>query len=218
MKPNNALAELEKLWQKIPSAGASSAGAKKTKTKLLFQEGIENFSFDCSVCPKPCCENQAGINLLLKDVAVLKDNGLTDKIVGRYDPASKIAEFLEKSKCEKVPNEPGILHVADRCIFFSRGRCDIYPYRPLVCRTFPFILESAVSRDDCVYKLKVSSRCPFSHKIEEFHVAKEISPFIKGFMEAALAEQVECDRTLKLVAYYSQELRKISFSQYLAPE
>jgi Fe-S-cluster containining protein len=203
---------LDRLWAKI----GGERPADPISSDLIFQDGLEDFHFDCALCPTSCCEKHLGIHLTLKDVALLKDQGLDNKIVDTFDPPEKFREFQSRPTPENIPKLPGLLHLNDCCVGLDQeARCALYPYRPMVCRTFPLVLEVERVKDRIFYKFSTSPRCPFHLKTAGFHAAKEISPYLSGFIKSAFDHQFESHRTIILVAYQPDELAALGLAKYL---
>jgi Fe-S-cluster containining protein len=56
-------------------------------------------------------------------------------------------------------NEPYVAKVKIRggaCVFLEGNACKVYPFRPLVCRFFPFWLE----KDKSLFVFRVGGECP----------------------------------------------------------
>jgi Fe-S-cluster containining protein len=98
-----------------------------------------NLRFKCRRCATFCCK-LGGPRLSLKDVEQLKKAGLTR------------AEFLEAANGRLRST------VSGSCVllkFDSQKRfyeCTVYPYRPALCRLYPFHVEKT-SSDTLVLKL-----------------------------------------------------------------
>jgi Fe-S-cluster containining protein len=108
----------------------------RAKHVVLFGH---NLRFRCQRCATFCCK-LGGPKLSSKDVEQLEKTGLTK------------AEFLDTTS--------GLLKstVSGACVFLkfdSRKQfyeCTVYPYRPALCRLYPFHVEKA-SSDRFVLKL-----------------------------------------------------------------
>ncbi|MEM1558054.1 MAG: YkgJ family cysteine cluster protein [Thermoproteota archaeon] len=82
---------------------------------------------------------------------------LTDNDVERISSATKlrIEYFVDENIDEKYPYVMKL--VSGKCFFLdSHNECLIYPYRPLVCRFYPFLMRKIGNR----YFFEADPSCP----------------------------------------------------------
>ncbi|WP_456380385.1 YkgJ family cysteine cluster protein [Hydrogenimonas sp.] len=103
---------------------------------LITKEGYD-FAFDpkaCETCAGNCCIGESGniwvsVQKIPEMAAFLKIS--PDEFIGRY---------LKKVGYRFSLREKVVVEGEYDCIFYDREkrRCEIYPVRPLQCRTYPF--------------------------------------------------------------------------------
>lgn len=134
--------------------------------------------FKCTKCGKCCRDPNTFVNLTFLDVKLLSMGlkaGVQDilDIVGFYTYDDRDYErLIEQLVFKPIQTERGkaflgLLRTEDgRCIFLRNDdTCSIYPYRPKICRTFPFSYaleeEGGIkSKMDLIYTAKGIEYCP----------------------------------------------------------
>jgi Fe-S-cluster containining protein len=87
--------------------------------------------FQCTRCSQ-CCRLSPGFVFLSEEDLERIAHGLgqsTDAVVTRFCRKVSVGKFRRLSLIEKSNYD---------CIFWERGGCRIYKYRPLQCRSYPF--------------------------------------------------------------------------------
>ncbi len=103
---------------------------------LITKEGYD-YAFDptaCATCQGNCCTGESG-NIWVK----VQDIPRMAKYL-QMEPDVFIKRYLEKRGYRFSIKEREIEEGVFDCLFFDRAtrRCQIYPVRPLQCRTYPF--------------------------------------------------------------------------------
>jgi len=132
--------------------------------KPFYQEGLR---FECQRCSR-CCRFDPGYVFLSQ----------TDlSLIAAYLELSE-SEFREKW-CRKV-DRGGLsrLSLLEKpnydCLYWKEGKCEVYPVRPLQCRSYPFwhaILASRENWDD------EGKSCPGINK-GKLHSCEEIEGWL----------------------------------------
>lgn len=108
------------------------------------EANTSGFRFTCTRCSN-CCRHESGyVFLSEKDISRLCEGLSLDR-----------TEFLD-AYCKNV--DLGLVRRVSLkeqenfdCVFFLEGRCSVYPFRPLQCRSYPFwpsIVESEKAWQD----------------------------------------------------------------------
>ncbi|MEM3704498.1 MAG: YkgJ family cysteine cluster protein [Candidatus Bathyarchaeia archaeon] len=109
----------------------------------------EDLHFKCKRCAI-CCgdtENRVRTILMLKTEA--------EKIAGKT--RMRLESFAEKVQSFE-PYAYKMRKTADgKCVFLNKNLCTIYPYRPLICRFYPFELNETSSG---TYAFAYTKECP----------------------------------------------------------
>lgn len=113
-------------------------------------------------CDAPCCEDYE-VRLLESDIERLMKAGY---------PEERFVEY-EDNYAYLRRNEQG-------CVFLKKGACSVHPYRPLACRTFPWILSDK--------RVKTDDFCPY-HK--EFSPDPELQERLEKLIEQQEKERLE---------------------------
>lgn len=103
-------------------------------------ETLGGIGFACTGCSECCRAVSEDSNLVAvgpREVrAIMAATGMTfDEIAEPYP------EFIEDPDGKCYTFAWCIRRRDDACIFLAGGRCTIYPYRPWICRTYPFMLD-----------------------------------------------------------------------------
>lgn len=100
---------------------------------------IREKGFTCRRCGL-CCHDAEGSGLVMVDPsdvrAIMASTGLAWQ-----DIAEPYPEFLEGPNGCTYTFEWVLKRERGRCAFLDEKRCSIYGCRPLICRTYPFMLE-----------------------------------------------------------------------------
>lgn len=171
----------------------------------------------CGSCRKACCANYTvsingydawligkGLHLPLESFLVYfpvgeeNDRGFLLEPGGkRYELAlDKVGEYRKGNPCVFLVELPG-----------GGGRCGIYPYRPMVCQTYPAYRqeEIVVLRDDVLcpegaWNLVGMDLPLFRQRLSHFRMEQEIYAYIvSGWNEAV----ERAGRTFTIRAYYT---------------
>lgn len=103
------------------------------KSEKFYKDGL---CFECTGCGN-CCSHPDGTVMLTSEEA----GAIADYL--EMDEAGFLEKYLDIS--------PGVngLHLTSYdngdCIFLENNQCQIYPVRPMQCRTFPFWPENLKS-------------------------------------------------------------------------
>lgn len=99
---------------------------------------IQAQGFYCTRCGKCCTgtDDDPAIVMVSPDeiTAIMQYTGLEREAIARPFPQS----FTMHDK--EVTFEWALVHQESRCRFYTDGACSIYPVRPWICRTYPFML------------------------------------------------------------------------------
>jgi Fe-S-cluster containining protein len=110
---------------------------------------IQNIGFSCRLCGT-CCRSgpdDSGLVLASHDeVAALVASG-----AGPWDEvAVPYPDFIPCGNGALVTFGWCLRHDEDRCRFLTREGCTRYPFRPWICRTYPFALvDGELTVSDC---------------------------------------------------------------------
>ncbi|MDH7593545.1 MAG: YkgJ family cysteine cluster protein [Methanomicrobiales archaeon] len=114
-----------------------------------LSDAIARVGFSCRNCGK-CCRSEPGEPLMVmisphEVRCIMEWTGLEWDEIARPFPA-----FMEVGDGSLVTFEWCLREERGECIFHSESGCIIYPVRPLICRTYPFVLDgSLVGVSDC---------------------------------------------------------------------
>jgi Fe-S-cluster containining protein len=111
---------------------------------------IGSVGFRCSACGMCCSRVAEDSNLVIVSPAeiraILAATGMAwDEVAEPYP------DFIDVGEGGKLTFSWCIRRNRDACTFLQEGRCAIYPHRPWICRTYPFMLDG----DDLIV-----SECP----------------------------------------------------------
>lgn len=120
-------------------------------SKLFYENGLK---FECTQCSK-CCRFDPGYvflsyNDLDRLIKLFKMS--EDSFIKQYCREVDMGENKRLSLIEK-PNYD--------CIFWSNGGCEIYEFRPLQCRSYPFWKPFLLNQE--AWELEAES-CPGINK------------------------------------------------------
>ena len=137
--------------------------------------------FCCTRCGS-CCRAESD-----EPVLVMVGPDEIRAIISRYgysweDIAAPYPETIHGIHGEKYTFGWVIRRACDHCEFLHADQCKIYAARPLICRTFPFMLD----REDLVV-----SRCPGVGRAISKKDAREIAD---ALIDRCLAEKYERDK------------------------
>ena len=121
-----------------------NANAAKQK-RFFFEDGLQ---FGCVQCGR-CCTGEPG--------AIYVTDREIDEISSYLGMPRK--DFVRCS-LKKIGGRYSIRDVRNAnwsCLFFSEGKCVVYPVRPVQCRTWPFWTENLRSRSSWA---QTSKDCP----------------------------------------------------------
>jgi len=108
-----------------------------------LKERIKKTGFSCSLCGRCCTQLSDNSNLVMVNAPeirrIMEGTGLSwDKIAEPYP------EILDGPNGEKFTFAWCLKRSGDKCHFLDENsRCTIYEFRPLICRTYPFMLEGS---------------------------------------------------------------------------
>ncbi|RMF60300.1 MAG: YkgJ family cysteine cluster protein [Calditrichaeota bacterium] len=128
----------------------------------FYQHGLQ---FECTGCGN-CCSNNEGYVEISEEEAVAIANFL------KISEAEFLKEYVTGSKDHRweLSSQPN-----GDCIFLQDNRCQVYPVRPLQCRTFPFWKENLKS----AYRWKLlAGECPGINQ-GKWHSREEIEAMLK---------------------------------------
>ncbi len=118
---------------------AERSGRRPEDRAYFFDAGLR---FECTGCGR-CCTGAPGTVFMNRETSerIAAHLGLSRAVfLRRYAYPFKGGHSLREK-----PNGD--------CIFFSEGKCDIYPVRPTQCRTYPFwpetVRSEAAWRETC---------------------------------------------------------------------
>ena len=130
----------------------------------IFNEFVDKNScldFKCSSCSK-CCEKKSVCGLLLSPFDVYNmSNALK---LSCHDLIKN--NYLKIGIGENLKNLPVIFINNDgkeKCIFLKDNKCFIYRYRPLICRTFPFVITAYDNKAYYMITTKIEGECKYLH-------------------------------------------------------
>jgi Fe-S-cluster containining protein len=135
------------------------------------------FFFKCTHCGKCCSDPATFINLTYHDIlglAKYMNFGLDQmlEVLGFYLFEGEMTpEQMRKMVFPPVHTEEGMAFVGlrrrddGRCIYLNdENTCDIYPARPMVCRSFPFHFHLGTPRPEGQFEIRMS----YAAKAEEY--------------------------------------------------
>lgn len=102
---------------------------------------IKAAGFSCRMCGGCCTRISDDSNLVMVNAPEIR------KIMGGTglswdDIAEPYPEILEGKRGERFTFAWCLKRAEDKCMFLDENsQCSIYEYRPLICRTYPFMLE-----------------------------------------------------------------------------
>ncbi len=136
---------------------------KNPLTVKKIQSLIEkehHFCFDCTRCGK-CCYGPGNVYFSKKELENIK------KYLKFKDTDWKI---FQSKIIHKEKNGLYIHKTHNKCIFLNdKNQCQIYPVRPLQCRTFPFWYSHFENQK---YLLELTRQCPGSNILPKNQINK----------------------------------------------
>lgn len=101
---------------------------------------IQEIGFSCSRCGGCCRGTGEDANLVMVS---------PEEIDAIVEGTGRPAGYFTGPYPESIPTQSGgsitfercLRRTPEGCLFFSGGSCLIYPSRPWICRTYPFMLE-----------------------------------------------------------------------------
>lgn len=131
----------------------------------FYKDGLR---FECTRCSKCCRYDPGYVFLSYSDLQLLLQGTGMEK-----------ADFM-KTYCRAVLiNGTYRLSLKEKsnydCIFWNNEGCEVYEYRPLQCRSFPFWEENVKSSDRWKW---VGASCPGINR-GRLHPAEEIEDWIR---------------------------------------
>jgi hypothetical protein len=102
---------------------------------------IKETGFSCRMCGECCIQVSENSNLVMVNAPeirkIMEGTGLSWEEVAEPYP-----EILETDTGESFTFGWCLKRKGDRCRFLDENcRCSIYEFRPLICRTYPFMLD-----------------------------------------------------------------------------
>jgi Fe-S-cluster containining protein len=120
--------------------------------------------FRCSGCAVCCTEPVVPVTH--QDVArIMNANGHTAKEIVRFFDADEVLAdrriplWVELRQGRRLM---GLRKQRGRCLFLQRGRCQIYPHRPVTCRLFPFNVYLDSTRQVESMEINDAVKCDYS--------------------------------------------------------
>lgn len=104
-------------------------------SKTQFEQLLENYNYLCRYCDAFFEKIHQIYNAEMKCQAGC-DSCCELESVAEIE-AFVIADFLENTSLKIIPNS------GKQCVFLNEGRCQIYPVRPIICRTHGLILHDS---------------------------------------------------------------------------
>lgn len=118
---------------------------------------LHSIGFSCRKCGECCTEVSEASNLVMvmpDEVNVIMDaTGLAWDMIAVPYP-----EFFTGKADIRYTFGWCIRREGNRCIFLKGGKCSIHTHRPMICRTYPFMLDGA----DIVALPCPGTGCPIS--------------------------------------------------------
>jgi Fe-S-cluster containining protein len=101
---------------------------------------IRGIGFRCHRCGA-CCQGE-GMRVLVYPAEVRAISWFS----GLYwdEVAEPYPEEINLSPGIRCTFEWALRIIEGRCIFLEGNRCRVYPFRPWICRTYPFVLDGSV--------------------------------------------------------------------------
>lgn len=136
----------------------------------FYEKGLK---FTCQSC-RYCCSAEPGYVFLSDADVTLMSEGLglsREKFIDTYCRYVDMGSFYMVSLLEKENFD---------CIFLSEKGCNVYEYRPLQCRTYPFwahVVESKETWDE------EALSCPGINK-GQLHTKEEINKALESRLKA----------------------------------
>lgn len=100
---------------------------------------IRSVGFRCLGCGACCRRVAEDSNLVLVSPAEVRKIMAATKM-SWDEVAEPYPDFIESESGGQYTLAWCIRRNEDACIFLRDGRCSIYPHRPWICRTYPFML------------------------------------------------------------------------------
>jgi Fe-S-cluster containining protein len=119
--------------------------------RIELAKNLKVLRFSCTKCGKCCSDSKTFVNLTYQDILRfhkgLKMN-LKElmEVVGFYTfKDANVEEFMAQMVYTPLETEQGLAYIGlikdedSRCVFLDDDdTCKIHPYRPSICRSFPF--------------------------------------------------------------------------------
>jgi len=101
---------------------------------------IRDIGFSCTRCGECCRAGPGDGNLVMVSPSevcrIARFSGKSPKDIAEPYPESVILPDHRE-----VTFGRALRRVCGDCLFYTRSSCEVYPARPAICRTYPFMLE-----------------------------------------------------------------------------